>query len=124
MVAVRSTRSLDSMKSDVAKIAKAWLVAHHNLWAHHELGRLCEEEPVHAWRVIEAMIESTEDEDTLKMLGVGPIEDLLSDKGAEVIAHIERSALAQPKLAVCLSAMAKSTAAEAVWARIQSLIRK
>lgn len=112
------------MGSDVTEIADAWLMAHHNLWAHHELGRLCEEEPVHAWRVIEAMIERSADEDTLKMLGVGPIEDLVSERGAEVIELIERSAMAEPKIAVCLSAMAQSTTPEPVWQRIQRLTRK
>lgn len=110
------------MGSDVSEIANAWLAAHQNLWAHHELGRLCEEEPMRAWRVIEAMIERTDDVDTLKLLGVGPVEDLVSERGAEVIDNIERSAKRQPRVAVCLSAMAKSTTEEAVWARIQRLV--
>jgi hypothetical protein len=110
------------MDSDVTKIASAWLVAHENLWAHHELGRLCEEEPIPAWRVIEAMIDHAKDADTLKLIGVGPLEDLLSDRGADVIDYIERSAQVQPKIAVCLSAMAKSTTEDTVWKRVQRLI--
>ena len=112
------------MSSDVSKIAAAWLASHQNLWAHHELGRLCEEEPIRAWRVIEAMIESTDDVDTLKHLGVGPVEDLVSEHGAEVIESIERSAQACPGVIVCLSAMAKSTTDEAVWARVQRLVKE
>jgi hypothetical protein len=56
--------------ADITKIAVAWLRAHETMWSHHELLRLSQEEPLVAWRVIEAMVSRTEDEKTLKMIGV------------------------------------------------------
>lgn len=111
-------------KGRVAKIAAAWLLAQESLWAHHELGRLIEKDPLSAWRVIESIISRTEDQETLKMIGVGPIEDLQSDRGEEVIAEVEHYAKAEPKLLISLAAAWKSTATDEVWGRVQKLLRK
>ncbi len=58
------------------------------------------------------------------MIGVGPVEELLSGNGLAVIDDVERFARAEPKLLVCLRAAWKSNAPDEVRARVQHLLRE
>jgi hypothetical protein len=109
---------------DVSKIAVAWLRAHEAMWSHHELLRLSHEDPLVAWKIIESMVSRADDIETLKMLGVGPIEDLLSNNGEAVIAEVEHFAEREPKFIDALEAAWKSTIPDEVWAKVQALLRK
>jgi hypothetical protein len=109
--------------TDSDNIAIAWLKAHENMWSHHELPRLSKEQPFEAWRVIEKMISLTDDEETLKMIGVEPIEDVLSENGEAIIHEVERFAKEEPKILVALTATWKSTTPDVVWARVEKLLR-
>jgi len=111
-------------RAEVTKTAVAWLQAHDNLWSHHLLARLIEEHPLDAWRIIESMISRTEDEATLRAIGIGPIEDILSENGSHVVEEVERFARAEPKLLTCLRAAWKSDATDEVWGRVEKLLRK
>jgi hypothetical protein len=108
--------------TDSDKLATAWLKTHENIWSHNELLRLSQEQPFEAWRVIEKIIAQTDDDETLKMIGVGLIEDVLSENGETIILEVERFAKEEPKLLVALTATWKSTTPDAVWARIEKLL--
>jgi hypothetical protein len=78
-----------------------------------------------AWSHILSLIEHAQSEDTLKLIGAGPLEDLLRDHADEFIERVESKAASDPKFKIGLSNVWGFTSmSEAMWIRIQNAVKK
>lgn len=91
-------------------------------WAVSRISSLSRESPKECWEVVLDIVSATDDEWVLTMLGVGPIEDMLSSYPEETIAMIERDAPQNSKLRYALANVWQSDTPDDVWNRLQAII--
>ena len=91
-------------------------------WADRRINALSFHSPKKCWEVVLDIVSATDDEWVLTMLGVGPIEDMLSSYPEETIAMIERDAPQNSKLRYALANVWQSDTPDDVWNRLQAII--
>jgi len=90
-----------------------------NWWAWEEFERLTHEAPEEGWAAILAVVERTEDEYTLSILGAGPLEDLIEYHGPAFIERIEERARTDVRFRSVLQCVWRSSTPD-VWARVEA----
>ena len=111
-------------RSRAKEIGYAWLLTQRNIWATFELDRIIESQPDVALDIIEYMVSIENDRESLDMIGVGPIEELISESGTLVVDRIVSLVEMDEKFASCVAKAWKSTSDDEVWGRIQKALRK
>lgn len=118
-------------ESEIENIAKSWITLHkvseeskayeENFWAYDRLCELCEENPDVSWKIIDAIRSLDSSDLILSNLAAGPLEDLLSSHGEEIITHLEKAAVDDRQLRKLLGAVWQNAISEDVWSRIKSI---
>jgi hypothetical protein len=96
-------------------------------WALHDL---LEDDPSLAWEAIKVVVTHYTEEDLFSVgrteaqvvvgqLAAGPIEDLLSERGAEFISDIEQEARKDRRFRWALGGVWQSTTPDHIWARVE-----
>jgi hypothetical protein len=90
------------------ELARAYLKHHRtqdeaDFWAFDEVADRVTygEDPHRAWELVLALVEAAEDTN-LGYVGAGPLEDLVTRFGPQLIAEIESQARRDPKFRACL----------------------
>lgn len=99
-------------KRPVVELARAYLKHHRtraqqDSWAFDEVLQrvsLSPADPEDAWNVVLALVTMA-DEETLGYIGAGPLEDLISHFGSELVDRIEERGRQDPKFRFCLGAV-------------------
>ena len=123
-------RSLKKMSSPLQEdLAEAWITAHSssvspeerdkNFWAYGRLYCLVLDSPHQAWTAILTILDKDASEDTMMNLAAGPLEDLLSKHGPEVIDRVEKEAHANPTFSNLLGGVWQSGTDDQIWKRIE-----
>jgi len=107
------------------QLAKAWVAVrgkYSEAW--ESLDHLIHSNAIAALRVIEEihhllMSAATRDMDAWGLLAAGPLEDLLADRGCEVIDLVEQLAKQQPEFRKLLSGVWKHGMDDELYARVQ-----
>jgi hypothetical protein len=71
--------------------------------ASHLMHDLITFRPEEAWKRILALVTEAKDDNTLKLIGAGPLEDLLSSEAEIFIDRVEAQAAASSRFRICLS---------------------
>jgi hypothetical protein len=93
---------------DLTSFADRWLAE----WDSEEWGEATDfmheavrENPELAWSLIERLVEAAPNDDSLDMIGAGPLEDLLCDHGPDLNDRAEHVALSDPRFRRSLAAV-------------------
>jgi hypothetical protein len=87
-------------------------------WAIDRFFELMHEHPEDCWQAILAVLDTTNSESVLGILGAGPLEDLIHEHGPEFIDRIEFEARENPPFKALLASVWESSTPE-VWTRVQ-----
>lgn len=98
-------------------------------WALYDL---LEDDPKLAWEAIKVVVGHYTEEDLFSkirteaqvvvgQLAAGPLEDLLSERGAEFISEIEQEARKDRRFRWALGGVWQSTTPDNLWARVQKV---
>jgi hypothetical protein len=79
------------------------------------------EKPDQTFLFVLAVLNTDSSTKIMQNLSAGPLEDLLSNFGMQIIDAIEVEAKSNPKFASLLGGVWKSSMADEVWARVQSV---
>jgi len=90
-------------------------------WAFDRMYDLVEDLPNKAWQVILLIWSMDQSIKTVQSLSAGPIEDLLSKHGDEMIALVEAEAKRDPSFAKLLGGVWKNRMTDEVWDRVQKV---
>jgi hypothetical protein len=112
-------------------LAHAWVEHYHAeynsdrsnalLWTSDRMDYLVTYLPQRAWRVILLIWSIDQSIKTMQILSAGPIEDLLSKHGPEMIWLVEAEARRNPTFAKLLGGVWKDGMTDDVWARLQAV---
>ncbi|HVX15934.1 MAG TPA: hypothetical protein VHC22_32420 [Pirellulales bacterium] len=121
-------------KSAQETLVSAWIAAgnteigsdifRQNLWALEELDDLVEQSAARALEVILAILATAPSSginDVKAKLAAGPMENLLSRHGAEIIESVEKEASANPQFRLLLGGVWRSDMPEEIWLRIRAI---
>jgi len=104
------------------ELEDAWLrVVAGNLaddWALNEMTRCAEEEPQRAFDIILDLIRRGPSKEVLGQIGAGPLEELISANGREIIDRLEAEAVRNPDLADLLNGVYRLDTPDDVWRRV------
>jgi hypothetical protein len=93
------------------------------IWAHEVLDEICSRRPLDCLHIVVQIAEHDRSDFIAANLAAGPVEDLLSRHGPDVIEAVERQARGDENFRTLLSGVWRSTIEEAVWERVQALVR-
>jgi len=88
-------------------------------WAFEEMCTVVAVEPERALRVIAQVLERDDTARVVEILAAGPLEDLLSGHGPQMIDAIESEARRNPKFAFLLGGVWQSDIDAGVWRRVE-----
>jgi hypothetical protein len=91
------------------------------VWTRDRMGYLVDYLPHRAWRVILLIWSMDQSIKTMQNLSAGPIEDLLSKHGSEMIGFVEAEARRDPSFAKLLGGVWRYQIIDEVWARLQAV---
>jgi hypothetical protein len=103
-------------------LIEAWFVYQKNFWAFEAVGALVSEEPELAWPFILRLLERAEGQ-AIFNIAAGPLEDLLTGHGLQLIDRIAEEARQNEKLRTALTGVWLNEG-DAVYARYAELMRK
>lgn len=87
-------------------------------WSFMLMDELIEQFPREALEVIKLILEADTSGEVVGALAAGPIEDLLSRHGVEIIDAIENEAINNPKFNYALGGVWRSESVPEVWDRV------
>lgn len=94
-----------------------------NFWAHMSLDEVIDGNRERCWKII-GEIKSRDGSDfILSNLAAGPVEDLLSRYGEDVIERVENDAKRDGRLKFLLGLVWKNNIPDDVWERIQRIVK-
>jgi hypothetical protein len=119
-----------SMNTDIDKLVTDWVAfvrserdspeSERYLWAHGAFWDLCRENPDDAWCAILNVLARNPDARVIRNLAAGPMEDLLTNHGAEVIDRVEKRARADRTFAALLGGVWKNDMTDEIWSRVSA----
>lgn len=77
-------------------------------WATELMAHLTEDEPDEAWGLIVDLVERAPSGEALSWVAAGPLEDLLSRHGSELIGRVEQRASSDSRFRKCLAGVRDS----------------
>ncbi|MBW8369581.1 MAG: hypothetical protein K0M66_01165 [Thiobacillus sp.] len=120
----------------MADLAKRWI----SYWEHSEgtlapedsdantmLDGLVRDDPETCWQTILAILEKIEADPSIKqfqVLAAGPLEDLLTEHGPNIIAKVELQARRDPKFNFLLGGVWQNAMNNDIWSRVQAIRNK
>jgi len=84
------------------RIVASWFAYWAMFWTADALRELVHEHPDDAWAVIQLLVERAESDAVLGRIAAGPLEDLLCEHGAALVARVEDRARRDPRFKTCL----------------------
>jgi hypothetical protein len=90
-------------------------------WSFEEMLEIVGQEPDRALRIILAILAKDDNAKVVQNLAAGPLEDLLSGYGEEMIGKIENEARENPKFAHLLGGVWRNSIGENIWRKVELL---
>jgi hypothetical protein len=88
---------LHALSDEDERLVESWFTYEDNFWAFNAMYNLLREDPEQAWLVLLQMLERA-DEARIGVLAAGPLEDLMSGYGPQLIERIATEARSNAKL--------------------------
>lgn len=114
------------------KLVSAWIILQlagegtalyeENFWAHEKMSQLAFSESVLCWEIIVRIFNRNPNNWVLSNLAAGPLEDLLTDHGEDVIDSVEKMAISDERFRWMLRGVWRNAISESVWRRIQRAV--
>ena len=127
----KPTGERDEPSDDMLSLGKGWIELQRRhfagestesvFWAYSAMDELCDRNPKQCFQQILTILDIDSSELILGTLAAGPLEDLLSRHGVDVVDQIETESRRNPKLKVLLTGVWRNVIDEDVWNRIQAL---
>ena len=77
-------------EEEIKALASAWIQHEETSWAWKKLHEIVDRSHDEAWLIIEEILKQSENEDVIDMLGVGPLEEILSAYADHYLDVVER----------------------------------
>ena len=74
-------------------------------WATGLLNFLLQHQPESAWLLINQLVSAAEDDDELRCVAAGPLEDLLAAYGPQFVERVEHEAKSSERFRTCLAGL-------------------
>lgn len=89
-----------------------------NFWAYIAFDECVSNTPAQAYALVLSMLERNLSDRTLSFLAAGPLEDLLSKHGHDIIGRIEKDAKENEALRHALGGMWQNAMSEDIWQHV------
>lgn len=114
---------------EINKLAKDWVSLQYStvdqrrndplFWAYQKLDTLCNDAPLEALEVIVEILSIDSSDHILSNVGAGPMEDLLSRNGAQVIKEVESVSRTNDAIRKALGGVWRDSIDADVWDKVQ-----
>ena len=113
-------------EKDDKTIIKTWIQHEYSkekslFWAKKYLNRKCLYEPQVGWRLILGILKYDKSDKILPGLAAGPMEDLLSDHGKEIIEQVKEEARTNDRFNYLLGGVWQNRMDQDIWEEIQRI---
>jgi hypothetical protein len=88
-------------------------------WAESKLTDYIETDPELVWKLLLNILSREISQWAVGLLAAGPLEDLLSDYGPQLIDRVEKEARINPKFRIALTGVWQGGMTDDIWKRVQ-----
>ena len=88
-------------------------------WAEIKINDYIETDPELAWKLLLNILSRDINQRAIGLLAAGPLEDLLSDYGPQLIDRVEKEARINPKFRIALTGVWQGGMTDDIWKRVQ-----